>query len=949
MTRRSVIVAVLAVIGALAALVGDSSAQSRTLSLWKEDEQVCPAGWSVGIEWRAGEGARDVSVAGQAVEGEGGVVQMECGTLSADWKIWAARYGTLPTRVVIGQAMSASGRLVVVRLRLRILPPLPAPTVEAAIGDVQDGTLLAAIDPASAGRSGVEHPWIAARWREIGAEQWQVDAGRYGYLRGDRRGTRFRAWLTAGEYELQAALLRNPAEADRPDLLEWSEPPSRVTVEGPLDIVAEATHDTITVLLPDGLSLDNARYELRGPGALHAVDAASSADRVTWAGLLPDEEYTLFAQRMPGGERGSIVALQVKTEPAPTDRADASDSWGIVSGEAFSDRIELAWSAPAGSEVSPYHVYVSAWGDGEPFGSAFAPSRDTPYYLSMYRIYRIWNAGRPLRDIEVPAGTEHRVTVDDLRPGSTYVVHVVRYTATGAVLGSRLVIETPERVAAEPLLAAPPPPSIDYKARRWDYCMGGWGATFTVSADESGDWDAVEYEWEVEGRRARGMRNEARPLWFQQSRHEAWPLWLQQSRQSEHVFRVRGRRGDAWSAWSEPVRAGPRPVQPRHVSAGRLTEAGVRLTWVDYSGDPAPEPDWHVVRWSLDDGEPQEAVVRDAQEFVVPLAPEWEGRLEATVTGVHRDYGEGEPSYPIEKDVLRQPLEVSVHPGSCRPLPGWPGGAGVEIEGGVAPYIVRVAGVETVFQDNDWARLEFDCGEVAGDGEVGWQVVDATGTVRSGVESLEVIEFAEGGARQGRPEWALAEAGRTDIRAMWHCLADPREEFWYEGPPYVLRWRAAGEEAWRYQSPFKDRFASGEWLCWAELSGLQPGRAYEIEVAEYRDQYGMAPPDSLRWSEPLVVRTVGQRPIPQLVHDGERLVVSWARQSDAMRYLVRVRGDGRSWWQLAHASGGELETSEFAVPFDGEYEVEVVPAPQIWGEFWPAMRPNQIPGQSGPC
>ena len=943
MTRRSVIVAVLAVIGALAALVGDASAQERTLSLWKEGEQDCPAGWSVGIEWRAGEGARDASIEGQALEGTWGVVQVECGTLSADWKIWAARYGTLPTRVVIGQATSASGRLVVVRLRLRILPPLPAPTVEAAIGDVQDGTLLAAIDPASAGRSGVEHPWIAVRWREIGAEQWQVDAGRYGYLRGDRRGARFRAWLTAGEYELQAAVLRDSAEADRPDLLEWSEPPSRVTVEGPLDIVAEATHDTITVLLPDGLSLDNARYELHGPGVQYAVDTATSADRVTWAGLLPDEEYTLFAQRMPGGEAGSIVALQVKTEPAPTDQAAAPDSWGIVSGEAFPDRIELAWSAPAGAEVSsydaeksPYAVYVSTWGDGEPFSSGFAPVRETPYYLSMYRIHRRWDVLWVLRRIDVPAGTEHRVTVDDLRPGSTYVVHVVRHIATGGLLGSRLVLETPERAAAEPTLAAPPPPSVEYSAWPRD-CAGIPDARFTLSVDESGDWDAVEYEWEVEGRRARWLRE------------GSGRLGISQSRQGEHVFRVRGRRGDEWSAWSEPARAGPRPVLPILRGAAPLTEAGIRLTWFDSSGGPAPEPDWHVVRWSLDDGEPQEAVVRDAQEFVVPLAPDWEGRLEATVTGVHRDYGEGEPSYPTELDVLRQPLEVQMNLDSCRPLAGWPGRMGLAIEGGIAPYAVRAAGVEKVFQDNHRLQLEFDCGVVAGDGEVSWQVIDAAGTERSGVEPLEVIEFAEGGARQERPEWALAEAGRTDIRAMWHCLADPRQEYWYEGPPYVLRWRAAGEEAWRYQSPFKDRFASGEWLCWAELSGLQPGRAYEIEVAEYRDQYGMAQTNSLRWSEPITVRTVGERPIAQSVHDGERLVVSWARESDAMRYLIRVRGDGRSWWRLVHASGGELETAEFAVPFDGEYEVEVVPAPPIWGGFWPAMRPNRIPRATSPC
>ena len=937
MTGRTAILAALAtvaVIAALAATMEDSSAQSPAFSLQKRGEQVCTAGWLVDLEWRAAEDARDAFVDGQALSGSGGVVQVECGRLPADWKLWAARYGTLPMRVVSGGATTAEGHQVTARVRLRIvppLPPLPAPTVTAAIGDVQDGTLRVLIgDGAAVGRD-VEEARVAVRWREVGEEQWRVDvygSGGWGVDLG------IPVWLVPGEYEVQAALLRNTDELHRPDPLAWSEPATRMTVEPPLDIIAEATHDTITVLLPEGLNLDNARYQLYGPDALHVVDG-TGRDRLTWTGLRPDETYTLFAQRRPAGERGSIVALEVNTEPAPPGWAGAPDSWGIVSAEAFPDRIELAWHAPEGAEDSPYSVSFSPWGDGEPFSRTFfLPMRES-LYVSPYRIPSAWSGTGSWRRIDVLVDAEYRATIDDLRPGSTYVIHVVRYTV-GAVLGSRLVVEMPEPVTAEPVLAAPPPPSVEYNARPWDACTGGRNARFVVSADESDDWDAVEFEWEVEGWRARDLYE------------GLWPLWFEQSRPGEHVFRVRVRRGDDWSAWSEPALGVPRPTRPSIISTSARTDAGIRLAWVDYYSEPAPDPDWHLVRWSLDDGEPQEAVVRDAKEFVVPLAPEWEGRLQVTVTGVHRDYGEGMPSRPIERDLSHRPLEISAYLGKCRPVPGWEGRASVRIEGGIAPYTVRAAGGETVTDDYYGASLKFDCGEFADDGEIHWQVIDAAGTERSGIEPLEVLEFEPGGARPTAPIWAFAEADRTDVRAVWHCLSDlPEEGASYQiVDPYLLRWRAAEEEVWRYQ-PGRDYGL--ERLCWAELSDLQPGTAYEIEVAGYRNQPGLAHPDELSWSAPLTVRTVGQQPAPQVVRDGERLIVSWTPQSDAIRYLVRLRSDGRSWWRLVHAFGGDQETVEFAVPSSAEYEAEIVPAPQIWGEYWPATRPNRYPGQSGPC
>lgn len=947
--RRLRIGAVLAVaLAALAASIEVSSAQSRTwtFSIWKEGEQVCTAGRAVGIEWRAGQGLADARIDGEELEGTAGVALVKCGGLRADWRSWAARYGTIPAQAVTGRATAADGWEFEEQVQLRILPAL-SPRIAAVAGDVQAGTLLAAIDPAAAARAGVEQPWVAVRWREIGTGQWSVDAGRHVPLDGDLKGARIRAWLAAGEYEVQAAVLRSPAEVQQPDWIEWSEPPARMTVEPPLDIAAEATHDSITVLLPDGAGLDEAWYELYGPGASHAVDSPAR-DRVTWTGLAADERYTILAQRVRGGVRGALVALHVRTEPAPPDREGAPDSWGIASAETFPDRIEVAWRAPAGAEDSPYQIYVSEWGAG---GLGFAGEAFAQWLLAVGlgdAIARGWHPPPASRRIKVPAGAEHRVEIDGLRPGSTYVVDIVKWMADRTRPGSRLVLETSESDLAGSLLPPPPPPTTSYSAWPAHPCEGGEDAWFTASADESGDWDAVEYEWEVDGRRARRVVD------------GSGSLHLSQSRRGEYLLRVRGRRGDAWSAWSGQARAGPRPVLPA-VSTGVRTAEGVRLTWSEGFSDLAPPADWNLVRWSLDDGEPREQIVPDGREFIVPVAAEWEGRLRATVTGVHRDYGPGEPSRQFEMDVSRSPLEVYVSAGSCRPLAGWRGYMVVIPRGGVAPYAVRAAGVEKAFLRDGWSDLEFDCGAVADGGRVDWQVIDAAGTVRSGAAPLEVIGFSAGGARQAPPAWASAESGRTAIRAVWRCLDSTREEgfsSYSDLAPYVVRWREAGEGAWRYQPGRTSslewgyqpgRTSSHGWLCWTELADLRPGRDYEIEVAGYREQSAMPHPDLLRWSAPLTVRTVGWQPEPQVSWDGGELVVSWSRRSDAGRYLVTVRGEGRGWWRLVHASGGELETARFAAPSSGEYEVEIVPAPRIWGEFWPAIRPHPRLGASGPC
>ena len=954
MTRG--LLAVLAGVLFAAFLIARASAQApASLKIWHEDgsEGACIAGRMVEVHWSVMHGSQritGVQIDGISQEGESGVALVECGALPDDWQIWAARYGTLPTQVVTGYAETADGQRIVAQVRLRIQPPLSPPAITLAVGDMQAGTFLAAIEHPAADRVDADQTSVAVRWRRIGAEQWQVDAGRYEELNDDLYGTRIRAWLAAGEYEVQAARLRSPAEAGRPDLLEWSEPPARMTVEPPLDITAEATHDTITVLLPDGIGPDDARYELYGPGALHAVDS-SARDRLTWTGLTPGERYMILAQRVQEGIEGSIVGFRLDTEPEPPDQAPAPDSWGIVSAESFPDRIELSWRTPAGAEGSSYYVYAFAWGGGEPLDYSMAiAGRGLDPFLPHGWILSPWRPGHAVRHVEVPAGPEHRVAVDGLRPGSTYIVHVVRGTATGAA-GSRLVLSTPEQAdGGDGTLPAPPPPSIEFDANPAGGCNGLPSPAFTVVLDRDGDWDAVEYEWEIEGRRARYLVDDGESATWWRMREGAGTLRVPMSRAGTYVFRVRGSRDGAWSAWSDPVRAGPRPAFPYLAPHFTHAREGIWLQWYYPWSDPTPEPDWQVLRWSLDGGEPREEIIRDVNEFIVPAPPEWEGRLQATLTGVHREYGESRPS-SVELDVRNSDLaaRVSVHSAGCRPLAGWLGGMWVHIWGGVEPYLFQAVGVEKAFPDSisqSERRLEFDCGLVQEDGLLHWEVIDAAGTVLTGAEQVGMTQLGVGGERVERPEWAIVEAEQSSITAGWHCLDAAHVSGFPRFAPYVLRWRKAPDGAWRYMDA-----GIGAWHqpCFVQLQDLDSDAEYILEVAGYRRGAAMPHPDLLHWSSPLTVRTAGAGPQARVIRIGERLAVSWEPLSSAIRHLVVLRSEGKSWWRLAHATGSDIEPVEFPAPASGQYTVEIIPAPRGLDEFWTVVRPQRVPLPSDGC
>ena len=339
---------------ATAGLAATASAEGRPGTFWLAGPDSCTVGGSTMIEWfiEIGDGgASEIVVDGIPREGLGGAAVIECGRPPAGWTQWAARYGIVPKRIVNASALAPDGERIVRTLALEYRMPLSPPAeVEVSAGPYERwiGANFTTLDTASA----PERTTIAFRWRGPGEAGWRTA------VQPVRMRTLMFRWsaehrfsasaphlIAPGRYEVQAARVYGPADLADIEAIAWSEPPAAMIIPPPLEIAAEATHDSITVHLPDGLDPADARIEL-GHG-LPAVDS-DIGHSITWRNLQPDGTYRLRVFR--------YLQIRLRTEPAPPGHHVPPDYPGDVEAIARPGSIELAWPAPAGAEGDDYEA-----------------------------------------------------------------------------------------------------------------------------------------------------------------------------------------------------------------------------------------------------------------------------------------------------------------------------------------------------------------------------------------------------------------------------------------------------------------------------------------------------------------------------------------------------------------------------------------------------------------
>ena len=231
---------------------------------------------------------------------------------------------------------------------------------------------------------------------------------------------------------------------------------------------------------------------------------------------------------------------------------------------------------------------------------------------------------------------------------------------------------------------------------------------------------------------------------------------------------------------------------------------------------------------------------------------------------------------------------------------------------------------------------------------------DATGVLRATIaastpssgegEAFDLLEYRFYEAhRPETPEYSPVERWMPpiDIEAVaataegihigWNCLDHITAGVHRVRTKYVIRWREAGDSAWTYERGQSD-YAYPH--CYYRLRGLRPGASYEFGVAAYFGYVGSSAPNP-EWLEWAGARTAAMpTPIDDalVAREDGRTIVVWTAQPDVPRYVVVLRGGGRSWLQVVAASGAAVESATFDGLSEGDaHSVEVLLLPVARG------------------
>lgn len=866
----------------------------------------CTAGGVTGIRWQASGGAWPyaVEIAGRTGEGTEGTMRIACGTASEDRGADLFGYAQ---RIVQGTVTDASGAVADAETSLLAGPPLAPPTANAhAIRGPSFRVEFAVPSSSRAGRS-----WpVAMRWREAGSTEWRYETGAAGDRPedGGRMATGEidapRGLPSATVFEVQLATLRSEREIEAPQALRWSQPLRVATASAPAALAAEVGHDAIS--LSWGPQVEGLRYiaTLTPPPP---EDPDQPTERfqygysvwdgyrvepgppygIAWTGLCPGTKYyaAVRSDVAAGYEWELPVGLLVTTEPGPDEPGP------LVVTEAAHDRITLRWAEGTCVAYSKYNVSVREYGTG------FSLRRSVPM--------RYFHRSDEMHGI---AG---------LLPGSTYEISLspMWWRSHDDPV---IVVETPDLESET--LSSDEPPDFTVAYGKWD--RNQRSGTFKIDA-VAGGAGALELEWHVEGRRVR------RRLLGEQSTQVQLPAgW--------HEFRMRGFDADGRpTRWSAPVRVATTPSAPR-IESRRYERDDLILTWNEPEG--GIPIDRYIVEWRTDGSDWQEIEAGTGGTAAIPNAPfldadEGEVRLRA----VNDEYGAGQPGPARETPTPWPDWLAGVDARGCSDdLSGtlafeW------RIRGGVAPFkleLLPIAAAENwadaaVFEDAERSgRATFDCVDAAAleNGRlvaaVRWRLgsyiderrYDSRDSERFGEAYWGYQDSDEG---QDQPYIEMPVPGRpTQSVHATHVKWDLGI-----GPGYALRWmvrtRTEAEPEW-----VERELRSGSWVMgWWYVADLEPGTRYEYVFGRDFGSYS-------EWSETGVVTTLADVSGIVVSEADGAVVVEWDGQPDAWKYLVSLRGQGRSWAALHDATDAAREQVAFpAAAGHAPYTAEITTPP----------------------
>ena len=856
---------------------------------------LCTTGSVTDVSWtiRGGVAPFALAIDGQPVDSTESFARITCEPPADEGLAWLLGFDG--SQLIVVSAIDADGAIATASTRVALVGSLPPP-VQIRVSSY----------PSWDGQPVVQTAWLRSpaalraasraflfRWREQGASVWAYEHAEVPARHGKYEISFALDASQQGEVrEFQIAHLRHALDREAPGHLIWS-PLDTVTIASPpLELTAEATHDSVRLSWgPEApgltytatISVGELRYA-------SAKDVRMSSDETPpytahFGNLLPDTRYSVSVH-LNSGYGATVRSFELRTEPAP-EGASVDDWKPRDLDAAFIDgRLQVTWSAPAQGTELGYQVCAQTSGRGGSFGDC----------------------------AEVGPGT-HRAQFSPRLLGGTYRIRVVHKSLPEAAADRFLEVSYPAadtpsggEQAATPHIRLTGWPDPSY----WE----PWSnrlAEFVMFSESRPVGAIAEVEWIHDGERFVRQTTESRTFLYIAT-DESLP------------FRIRYLRDGVWTPWSETITPPIAAGQPRGV------------TLYEHSGNLAVE--WDAPHAQGIEG--YRLYISRAGEAarVVEVGPETEAlapieadgaEYSVVVAGFNAEAGEG---WRAEVAMLRQgePLTFSVWDRGFWCPTGIAAAtmtADWSITGGSAPYTISFGDAPAFETTDRWGWHEVDCGadpegEAPGRQVIEVRVVDSNGESRS--QSFELRrQRIEDGEDPYALQLGLRSVHRTHVWLSWSCR--------HPAHTLALRWRHDDSSAWTYASgdDFTQSFYYDR-LCRAKWSGLVPGVRYEFQLARYDDPAQLDTPELLEWSPSEHVTTIGDPTDLSMTEDGGDVTVAWAKQPDAWGYLVVLRADGTAWWRQYEPSGDDLERLVFrGLPAGAAFEPEILTPPQSGG------------------
>ena len=228
--------------------------------------------------------------------------------------------------------------------RVDLAPPLPAPSISYAS---HEGFVIIGSDWNHAADHSITS--LLIRFRETDADAWDYALHPSGRLRRPE----YELPVTSGDRAAATAAMRDVIESETPDSLNWSGAVRLASAVAPQNVIATATHDTISVSWDKQpymsgqrwvVSLTSDSFNGVWSKSLGQVVAETGRHEIDFPGVAPDTTYTISLRiAVPDGKQISRTSVSTSSPPSwiPPPRGPQN-----LRATAAHDSITVSWDLP---------------------------------------------------------------------------------------------------------------------------------------------------------------------------------------------------------------------------------------------------------------------------------------------------------------------------------------------------------------------------------------------------------------------------------------------------------------------------------------------------------------------------------------------------------------------------------------------------------------------------